>query len=191
MAYKSVVLAPGESYILPPGATVLSVSKSSIYTSENNCAPLTNVEPLGCYAVILGEAKTDSPQPIMSQVVITGLRLDNVLYPITQFSLGALVGTIRTSIDTSPFGSSLTDLQVSNIGDVFTNGTVAYIVFKTISSIANDLYFVGTGLEHVRTTSGGTTPRIPVEYKVMTYAAAKALPSGTEPAAWPVCESVN
>ena len=189
MAYRSVTLAPGESYVLPAGATILSASDPGLITSQNNCADLENLESLECYATILGEAGegAGSDTVVYDVVTINGLRVDNVLYNFTTaFNVGDTQAALRACIDTTPFGPMIIDLGTGGAGTT-NRGVVAYVVFKTLPAIANDLYFVGTGTGHVSADGGGTTPAVPVEFRVITYSEAISLPSGTDPAAWPEC----
>ena len=49
---KSFTLVPGESFVLPVGAEVLSISDQTSVTSS--CVDLTNLEQQKCYVATLG-----------------------------------------------------------------------------------------------------------------------------------------
>jgi hypothetical protein len=144
--YKSVTLAPSESYILPAGATILSVSNSAIYLSENGCAPLDNVEPLTCYGFILAVRSDNRPnrsQPydMDEDTRYDGVYLNGVFYPFGSGPLtwGGSGPTIYDAFSSLPFSSVLLGVTASAASDGFRNSTKNYIIFKTFASIGDNL----------------------------------------------------
>jgi hypothetical protein len=188
-SYQTITLSAGEQFVLPPGAELIYVSDPNSVTSDNDCAKLNQLEDVECYATILGEAGegAGSDTVVYDVVQITGLRVNNILYNFTTpFDVGDTQAALRACLDSTSFGPIIIDLATGGAGTI-NRGVVAYVVFKTLPSIANDLYFVGNGTGHVSGDGGGTTPNVPVEFRVITYSEATSLPSGAEPATWPEC----
>lgn len=94
--FRSITLAPGESYVLPAGATIISATNSSAITSENGCAgDLTNLETLECYRFAFGKDTDNNTEHPMDDAALQSLIINGVSYDIS------------TSIMSSANGSSL------------------------------------------------------------------------------------
>ena len=148
--YKSITLAAGESYILPAGATVLSVSNSNIYLSENGCAPLDNVETLACYCfqiVCTEEAGSTTPVFKEDNVAITGLYLSssNTSYNFTVSNPSSIQNIYYYGADAIKSTTTLGPL-IFNACTVYDKdyqrdrGQVVTICFKTLPSIGDYLF---------------------------------------------------
>lgn len=180
--YQSITLQPGEVFVLPPNATLVGADDTAQLSSENNCLDLSNVESFECYAVTIGDSSDNGGEtPVYDNIVISGIRLDNTEYPfgsplyITDGSV-----TIKTRLDETQFGPLIIDVQSSVTIDS-DRGTVRYVVFKTLPSIANDFYFYGAGAGVV--SDSPTSASVPLSWKVIPYADRDT--SGG--LAWPVC----
>lgn len=158
MPIKSIALDPGESYILPAGATVISVSNSVIYASENNCAPLTNLEPLGCYIAGIG-AYSDGGDPTYGEtnngageypLVCKGAYQNGIYIPFTTGDLQAgLGGPNAGCFDGLTLGTKLIEiipgiLQRDASSVIGTSSSVhnclTFIQVQTVPSLAENLY---------------------------------------------------
>lgn len=56
---KSVTLAEGETFVLPPGAELIGATDPGAITSVNDCAPTDNLQTLACYTCIIGIGAED------------------------------------------------------------------------------------------------------------------------------------
>lgn len=56
---KSVTLAEGETFVLPPGAELIGATDPGAITSVNDCAPTDNLQTLACYTCIIGVGAED------------------------------------------------------------------------------------------------------------------------------------
>lgn len=140
---KSVVLQPGEQYILPPGAVIVGASSP---TSLNSSCPIGELEDLECYAFILGNAQEDGNNEQLFEdqsFPALGFSANGVyrdfpspFYPVQdngRYDLEAIVAAIN--IQTG--GALVTPVTAFvSRGD---NGTMSYIVFKSIPSVAKTL----------------------------------------------------
>jgi hypothetical protein len=155
--YKSIALAPGESYVLPAGATVISVSNSVIYASENNCAPLTNVEPLGCYMAAIGAYSQDDAGATYGEsisgnnapLVAKGIYQNGIYTPFTTGDMTGLTGGDLGCFNGIEMGNKIKELIP---GIMAVNGTaipgsttalnncLTFIQIQTVPSLAENLY---------------------------------------------------
>jgi hypothetical protein len=172
MAIKAITLAPGESYVLPPGADVLSVSVPGVVTAEKGCTDLENLEELTCYIfVTVGHQKTPGggfSTPNFpweaDKASITGININGTEYPLTAnmtnsglFDLGVVQSFM--AVNTSVQGMFI----APNIQHAFGNsgpinrGGVMTLCFKTIPSVAKDIYLnVQSELPGTTTPNTGT-----------------------------------
>lgn len=186
-SYKTITLTPGEQFILPPGAEIIGVSDTTALEATNGCATLDNLEQPECYAVVFGEASPGgSETPVYNDVQIYGISVNGVGYgfspqgfPVVGGINGTSAQTIKNAIDSTPYGSVITDLK-RNLRSDSDRGIVVYVVFKTYPSIANGMKFLayGSGMVASPTTSG-----IPMEYPVYKY---DERPGGGS-FSWPSC----
>ena len=164
--YKTITMQAGEQMVLPPGAVLVGASNLDALTSENDCLDKTNAETLACYAVVIAESSSPRTTPVYDDVVIYGIRIDNVDYPFSgDFSCYSTLSTIQTRVSSTPFNGviSVTGLARNIDGD---RGAVSYIVLKTYPSIASDFYFYGIASGMVRSP---TSSSFHVDFKVVPY----------------------
>lgn len=168
--YQSITLQAGESFILPPGAELVSASNLSNITSENDCLDLTNIEEVQCYGVIFGDSNPGgSETPVYNTVDIYGLRVDNIDYPfVGTITANSSATAIKSAIDTTTFGPLITNITIQLV-DSPDRGNVLYVAFQSIPSITSDMYFYGLGTGEISGDSPGTSASIPVSFKVVPY----------------------
>jgi hypothetical protein len=151
MAYRSVTLTPGESYVLPAGAQIISVSDPTLLTSQNNCADLTKLEDTVCrrfrWAVerdstSTGPWTTDNPFPADAQC--SGMGIDGVEYLFTSTTVAADDTYIRNYVNALPsIGSTIvTCYDFAYAGGGTATRFPYYADISTLSSIADKLYFI-------------------------------------------------
>lgn len=152
MAYRSVTLSPGESYVLPAGAQILTVSDPSLISSENGCADdqLANLETLECYCfqiVCTEEAGTTTPVYKDNNVIITGLYLasDNTSYNFTVANPSNINDIYNNGAAAIQSTTSLGPLIIDPCSVYDDDGAgdrdqVVTICFKTIPSIGDYLF---------------------------------------------------
>ena len=168
--YQSITLQPGETFTLPPGAEVVSVTDVTNIISENNCLDLTNVEEVECYGVIFGDSNPGgSETPVYNTVDIYGLRVDNIDYPfVGTIDANSSATAIKSAIDTTIFGPLITNITIQLV-DSPDRGNVLYVAFQSIPSITSDMYFYGLGTGEISGDSPGTSASVPVSFKVVPY----------------------
>lgn len=143
--YKSIVLQPGEEFILPPSATLIASTDEGSVSST--CGNLGNLESLECYSFVFGNAEDDGNNLQLFEAKIfpvKGIKLGGVYYSFGfegfmanedtgRYDLEAIVRAIDAAI-----GSVLVSPAVSynSSGD---NGVISFISFKTTPSIAQSL----------------------------------------------------
>lgn len=140
---KSVVLQPGEQYILPPGAVIVGASEPSSISSS---CPLGELEDLECYAFIFGNAEEDGNNEQLFEdefFPAVGFSSNGVyrdfpspFYPQKDngnYDLGGIVSAINQQ--TGGVLISPVTADVSG-GD---SGRMSYIVFRSIPSVASTL----------------------------------------------------
>jgi hypothetical protein len=107
--YKSVVLQPGESYVLPNGSNLMYVSNSNIYTSDGNCAPAPTAGST-CYTFYPPIPTKDIDVPndsdASAEFFITGFVFDGIEVPISRTY--AVYGGLSTCVQ-STGGESTTN----------------------------------------------------------------------------------
>ena len=168
---SSVTLQPGQSFVLPAGATIIGATDSASIASVNDCADLTNIEDFTCYGVTYGESNpgqgVDPQTPVYDTVDIYGIRVNNVDYPFTSSitTYTALTGII-TALNQTPYGGLFTNVLTASTPSP-NRGNVRHLSFKTLPSFANDLSFYGIASGQISAPSSGS---FPVEFKVLPYA---------------------
>lgn len=164
---STITLQPGQTFVLPPGATIIGATDSTGLTSVNDCVDLTNLENFTCYGVTYGNAfKGGSESPVYLTVTINGIRLNDVDYPFIS-PINASTGTtdIIVALNETPYGTLFTN-TASTSSSAVDRGIVRHLSFKTLPSIANDLYFYGIASGQVAAPSSGD---FPVTFKVVPY----------------------
>lgn len=186
---STVTLQPGQSFVLPAGATIIGATDSGSITSVNDCADLTAIEDFTCYGVTYGNALQDGGQDSVYKTVnIYGIRADNIEYPfIAPITTGTGLTDIVNALNETPYGGLFTTVQTSFSFNSI-RGRVTYVSFKTLPSFANDLYFYGIAsgqiFDDAPPASEGSSGSFPVEFKVIPYADLIAQ-GGTAP--YPLC----
>jgi len=170
--YKSVTLAAGESYILPPGATIISLSNPDIYSSENNCAPKDNVETLGCYSIQIQESVSNGGDAAYNDIIVTGVKIGETFYSFSSpINFSNCNGCIPTTT-ISDFKNRLTQVGLGDLffdwsgyADVIPNSgdaaMVTMLCFKTVPSVGSILSFTAYGHQD------GTAPNVPIIIPVL------------------------
>lgn len=139
--YKSVTLAANEQFTLPPGAEIVSAT-GGLDSFDSTCSKPTSIETPGCYGFILVAREPSGNESRAydadDDLKYTGLYLNNTYYPFSStFQFGS--GTFVSSITSVPFGSLLTNFCTSSSNDTSRNSIKAYIIFRTLPSIAKTL----------------------------------------------------
>jgi hypothetical protein len=145
MAYRSITLGPLESYVLPAGATI--VSTTGTITSENDCANYS-LEELACYVIPLVATDADSLDSQSAWMYeaptkIIGLVVSGIRYTldIGMTSDGAFyTDQVQTFIQSNSTLSGMFIDVSSAKDDTNTRGGIATLCFKTIPSIASEMY---------------------------------------------------
>ena len=148
--YRSIALAAGESFVLPPGAELIGATDSTQLSSENDCANLDNVETPECYCfqiVCTEEGGGTTPVFKEDNVSITGLYVasTNTSYPFTIAN--------PTTIQSIYYTGEAALQSTQTIGGLITNtckaydsdssgdrGQVVTLCFKTLPSIGDYLF---------------------------------------------------
>lgn len=185
--YKTVTLTAGESFVLPAGAEIVSVSDSTKLQSLNNCLDLTNVGGISCYGMafgagLLGRYDNNGTAlgpgchgdadllPFDCGTIIKGIIVSGVKYPFKNssgapisFDTSSSVGVIMTCLNSTPFGAIIIGL-VRNYRYVYSSGVVTYLAFKTVDDVGLNLIFYG--IQQSCATNG---PDIVAEYPATSY----------------------
>jgi len=159
---RSITLQAGESYVLPPGAEIISATDIDLIESTNDCANLDNVEDLNCYIfVLIGAKETGSdsnPWQEDSETQVNSLTVGQIIYSNVTTIMGD-AGDYFTdrlasiiSADQNLNGILLDPTSAWAV-DTETNpnnsrGAVATLCFKTVPSLAAQMYLtIQTRLE--------------------------------------------
>lgn len=154
--YNSVTLAEGDSFVLPPGATLIAATVPGNLTSENDCAAdeIANLETFICYSFRISGACDDNSQsenwePALSTVL--GISVSGVFYPFgTTFSAAnSFTTTWSDAFNSIPALSNLFSNFTNNfainceqgLGGSKRGWTNAF-TFATIPSIGDNLEIV-------------------------------------------------
>lgn len=144
--YRTITLQPGESYVLPAGAEIISATDSATITSVNDCANLDNLEEIGCYGFVIAShdgSAAGTEVWVPPNVIYTGVTLSNVFYPFAAPASYSSITDIVTQLQGLSFGSSMTNFCTSSSDDGTADSNKSYIIFNTIPSIANNLELYG------------------------------------------------
>lgn len=174
MAYRSVTLAPGESYVLPAGATIISADNPGLISSQNDCADLTKLEDLVCYVFVLmadtehgsathvWEGNSSDPNVWLRSITIGG-----ATYSLSSIaaadSLGRFdVAALKTLLESNS-GTNGIMISITTSGGTASNsnGGISTLCFKTLPSIGDDAYLtVETALQSEGSPTPVTTVRV-------------------------------
>jgi hypothetical protein len=148
MAYRSITLAPKETYVLPAGAQIVSATDPNLITSLNDCANLDNLEALECYVIPLVATDADSLDSQSAWMYeaptkIIGLYVAGVKYVLNigMTPDGAFfVEQVEAFIEANSTLNGILIEVTSSRDDSATRGGIATLCFKTLPSIATDMY---------------------------------------------------
>lgn len=156
----SVPLSAGQSFILPPGATLIGASDKTKLQSD--CADLLNLEELECYIIPLNAADNGPENELRvwsnDTTKLVGINVGNTFY---NFGIG--VGTwiadsgevftwqIQNWINNHPIlKNTLTCGGNASTGDTGGRGGGGTLCFKTFPSIASTIHImVETNIEGI------------------------------------------
>jgi hypothetical protein len=151
IVYRTVTLLPGESYVLPSGASIIGVSDAGLLASDNNCANLDSLEEFACYALVLtaderGGLSGDGPwmegQGYINSYTIGGVNYltDNPNTAVIGAAGEYFFGGLRTSILNNTQVSGLfLDITLNEIDDNAAEGGLGSICFKTLPSVGDNM----------------------------------------------------
>jgi hypothetical protein len=151
MAYRSITLSPGESYVIPSGATIIGVTNQGLLTSQNDCANFDNLEEFACYAlVVTADQRQDSPvrAPWMEgQGFVWSYKIGGVEYDTDNQTIARIgatgeyqFGDLKTSIENNIQVSGLFLDITTNVADSDPyDGGLGSICFKTLPSIGDNM----------------------------------------------------
>lgn len=168
--FKSVTLAAGEQFVLPPGAEIVAATNGlEDYTST--CAKPTSLESPTCYSFRFSGRysergnytenwESDSSDKLNYSV--TGITVDTIYYPFTTAFQGTTnQATVLAALNTTPFTGMFTSFNNIGGGDnhSWTNG----FTFATIPSIGDTMYFeIQTEIQNQNPFTGSTPASVRV-----------------------------
>ena len=148
--YATVTLQPGEQFTLPPGAEIISVS--NLANVSSSCEIPTNLETLACYIIAINaadDANSQSPAWSNDTTTLNGIFVGGTFYSFG-LNLGDWIGAggdvetnnLQNWITTHATLSTILTCTGSASGQDSpgTRGGVGTICFKTIPSLASDMY---------------------------------------------------
>ena len=180
--YLSITLNKGNSFVLPPGATLVAVSDRTKVTSD--CVDVNGLEQFGCYKFTVSGACSDTPGGSTitenweaNNTNITAFYISGVRYPTTSVDLAFNNTNIDCPNDTdltTNFETALTETSLSGLIELTSvdadiakcncaglgnnnRGWTVDIFFKTTPSIANALFMELTTTPLGQSTTGNTT----------------------------------
>lgn len=171
--YTSITLSAGESFVLPPGATVIGASDPGALTSVNDCLDLSNLETPECFGFTFLETNETNNDVGFDVVYLQGLSIDAVGYPFSS-ALAVDSGSFCNGCVPSALVNNFRNrVQALSIGVLFSNfngysddwggsndkANVYTLCWKTIPSFGTNAYVYGYG-----TTQGG--PNVPVSWPI-------------------------
>lgn len=168
--YQSVTLQTGDSFVLPPGATLISATDPNLLTSENGCADkdLANLATVECYKSTFADVdQLGGHTPAYIIVTIVGISINGSLYPFTTpftfnetWTIPPFVTGLTTAINTTSIGPLITGLTVTSMYQQ--NGEYFAFTFNTISTIGDNMVFYGIA-------DGGNTggASFPIQYPAL------------------------
>jgi hypothetical protein len=148
--YKSVILAAGEKFTLPPGSTIIGAT-GGLSSVKSTCPLPDKLEDVICYfAVFQSTEEKGGAIPPYDSVRVDGIMINTVKYPFStggftfdRLSGNAFYNLLNSKLKTTPVGSALLNLTVTN-AKVY-NGEYYRFTFNTVPSIGDTLEFYGYG----------------------------------------------
>ena len=169
---KSVTLQANESFVLPPGATLIAATDPKLITvSPDGCTPIDNLETLKCYAYrFSGQLGRDSNRTQNWELqednfFVEGIVINDVYYPFASSIQGWQNYTsFQSVIDTvTQFSGIITAFSNGMEADSYVNlggnsGWTNVVYIKTVPSIANTLLFkISTVVQNQASVPGGSS----------------------------------
>lgn len=151
-AYRSITLQAGESYVLPPGAEIISATDPTLIESVNDCANLDNIEELQCYIFVLIGGKNlglytpTVPWQSGSETQVNSLTVGQIVYSNVSATMGDAGDYFTSSLasiinaDQNLNGILLDVTSQWQDDDGSDRGAVATLCFKTVPSLASQMY---------------------------------------------------
>lgn len=180
MLTRTVKLIPGESFTLPPNASVLAVSGSLIST----CGDLPTPETLGCYGIIYSVSDgSDSPSESNESVSIKGFRVNNEDYLFNtsyDHDAGAVdfAFEIQNRVSTEPYlAGILSDICAGRYVSDSSRGSAYVISFKSLPSLMSNTQII----MHMAAFPGGATTKVLVPVRARAELAIDGLPGDNCP----------
>lgn len=160
---KSATLIPNEEIILPPGATLVSMSQGSLEDIESSCDDLPDtLEEMACYSIMISNVLDgDNPTENMEDMWVVGFNLDgrDIALNGANFDMrGDMTATapfvwgqgyyyptnfnnsnLRAEMLNSEFGGTLSTVWNGFITYDFNRGNTYYATFKALPSVAKKL----------------------------------------------------
>lgn len=148
---QSITLQTGQSFVLPPGATIIGVSDVALLTSENDCANFDNLEQYACYALVLtaderggldGDGPWQEGQGYIHSYTIGGVEYPtdnpnlNVIGAAGEYQFGDLAASIQNNTQISGL---FLDITVGFFTSNAAEGGIGSICFKTLPSIGDNM----------------------------------------------------
>lgn len=180
---KSVTLQVNESFVLPPGATLIAATDPKLITvSPINCTPTDNLETLKCYAYRFSGADGDSfssrkenwEGPGDDNFNIDGITVSDIYYPFTSsFQAWQNSTSWATALNGIPqFSGIFTNItQAFNLdtSSGANRGWTVLVTLKTVPSIANNMFFnISTLINGQTTVPDGTYTKAYVKGELIT-----------------------
>jgi hypothetical protein len=170
--YTSVFLAAGEQFVLPPGATLISVTDETAIT-DDGCLDRSQLEELECYALVIPGVQDQGGGFIApwseGYGYIRGFTINGILYPNID---GPVIGgggefymlQLYTKLTTIASISGLfLDVTMGDYDSDAADGGIGSICFKTIPSIGDNMTVsISSTLDGVKD--------VPIEVKVQPIA---------------------
>lgn len=143
---NSIKLSPGESFILPPGASILS--SSDMGSTQSECLDLSNVETMQCYVATLAGYNSGNYQYFEgSTQYVKGYELNGVFTAFDTevqnvgaygaFDGNAIIDQLKLKMPIIMYGDSSYSPNPPFPGA--NDGIRTYVLIQTIPSIGNKL----------------------------------------------------
>jgi len=145
--YQSITLQQGNSFVLPPGATLVAVSDKD--NVQSDCVDLNALEQYSCYIFYYNVVDQDGPSPEDPQEVVEtlGVVIDGLFYefntPIVDNGEG---GSTTSTILLNGFNNGLASVSLDSVIINVTvttitndNSNARFFCFQTIPSIASKM----------------------------------------------------
>lgn len=142
---KTVNINPGESFTLPPGASIVGITG----TLSSSCGTLPTPQTAACFGLNFSivDGSIGGQHPSMSELMLTGFKLNGNIYP---FKNGKLHNNGSIGIPLDTYCAEVPSLNglftfICNPTRYISNGDVSSYAstFKMLPSFGNDAYLIG------------------------------------------------